>query len=64
MILIIGGMKKNAKKNKKTNRYIQSGSNQSVYSLVLPVQGCGTMNKEGFLSNILVFQSDPVVQVN
>jgi hypothetical protein len=40
------------------------GSNRSKYSLVVPAEGCGTLAVDGTQSNILIFQSDPIVQVN
>lgn len=44
-------------------RYVALGSNRSKYSFVVPAQGCGTIAVDGTQSNILIFQSDPIVQV-
>lgn len=44
-------------------RYVALGSNRSKYSFVIPANGCGTALADGTQSNILIFQSDPIVQV-
>ncbi|KAI9553824.1 hypothetical protein GHT06_019093 [Daphnia sinensis] len=42
--------------------YVALGSNRSKYSFVIPANGCGTALADGTQSNILIFQSDPIVQ--
>lgn len=46
------------------DRYVRLGSNRSKYSFVVPADGCGTEQKDGAQSNILIFQTDEIVQVN
>ena len=38
-------------------------SGRASYAIKIPNKGCGTLQKDGSQSNILVFQSDPVIQV-
>lgn len=45
------------------DRYVSLGSSRSKYSFAIPADGCGTLLVDGGQSNILVFQSDPIVQV-